>query len=198
MKTCKMGCGKMKSGGAATKPIKKMKSGGSAKLKGIINKNFPMSGTTGPISMKNGGFKKSLVKADNGIISKQTSTYGPKTIEETNMNDPMAYERGPRVTTPRQDADSYKPSLRQRIKNKTRKIGNEYRSVNQDKSKFEKILGPIIGAATLGAIGSKILKKEKKGGSVKTKKFAALAPPYDKATAADRIAGAKKNARKKR
>lgn len=37
----------------------------------------------------------------------------------------------------------------------------------------------------------------KKGGSVKAKKFAALAPPYDKATAADRIAGAKKNARKK-
>ena len=30
----------------------------------------------------------------------------------------------------------------------------------------------------------------KKGGSAK-KKFAALAPPYDKATAADRIAGAK-------
>jgi hypothetical protein len=37
--------------------------------------------------------------------------------------------------------------------------------------------------------------KKKSGGSVK--KFAALAPPYDKATAADRIAGAKKNARKK-
>jgi len=38
-------------------------------------------------------------------------------------------------------------------------------------------------------------RKYKSGGSVK--KFAALAPPYDKATAADRIAGAKKNARKK-
>ena len=38
---------------------------------------------------------------------------------------------------------------------------------------------------------------KKKGGSVKAKKFAALAPPYDKITAADRIAGAKKNARKK-
>lgn len=37
------------------------------------------------------------------------------------------------------------------------------------------------------------------GGATKTtkaKKFAALAPPYDKATAADRIAGAKKNKRK--
>lgn len=37
----------------------------------------------------------------------------------------------------------------------------------------------------------------KKGGVTKAKKFAALAPPYNKATAADRIAGAKKNSRKK-
>ena len=36
----------------------------------------------------------------------------------------------------------------------------------------------------------------KAGGTTKSK-FAALAPPYDKATAADRIAGAKKNSRKK-
>ena len=38
--------------------------------------------------------------------------------------------------------------------------------------------------------------KLKKGGTTKAKKFAALAPPYDKATAADRIAGAKKNKKK--
>ena len=37
----------------------------------------------------------------------------------------------------------------------------------------------------------------KKGGVTKAKKFAALAPPYNKATAADRIAGAKKNSKKK-
>lgn len=40
-------------------------------------------------------------------------------------------------------------------------------------------------------------KKYKAGGTTKAKKFAALAPPYNKITAADRIAGAKKNARKK-
>jgi hypothetical protein len=40
-------------------------------------------------------------------------------------------------------------------------------------------------------------KKMQTGGTTKAKKFAALAPPYNKATAADRIAGAKKNARKK-
>jgi hypothetical protein len=36
----------------------------------------------------------------------------------------------------------------------------------------------------------------RKGGATKATKFAALAPPYDKATAADRIAGAKKNKKK--
>lgn len=49
-----------------------------------------------------------------------------------------------------------------------------------------------------GTTGKKTAaKKYKAGGTTKAKKFAALAPPYNKATAADRIAGAKKNARKK-
>ena len=117
MKTCKMGCGKMKSGGAATKPIKKMKPGGVVTLKDIINKNFPMSGTTGPIMMKKGGSsslpicKGGKVRMPDGSCNKRETTF-------------------------------------------------------------------------------------KKGGAIK--KFAALAPPYDKATAADRIAGAKKNSRKKK
>ena len=38
----------------------------------------------------------------------------------------------------------------------------------------------------------------KKGGATKAAKFAALAPPYDKATFADRIAGAKKSVKKKK
>ena len=40
--------------------------------------------------------------------------------------------------------------------------------------------------------------KYKTGGATKTTKFAALAKPFNKATAADRIAGAKKNASKKK
>jgi hypothetical protein len=42
------------------------------------------------------------------------------------------------------------------------------------------------------------LKKGKVGGTVSGSKFAALAPPYNKATLADRIAGAKKKASKKK
>ena len=105
----------MKSGGAATKPIKKMKSGGAATLKDIINKNFPMSGTTGPIMMKKGG-SSSLPICKGGNVRMPDGSCGDR--------------------------------------------------------------------------------KFKSGGAIK--KFAALAPPYDKATAADRIAGAKKNARKKK
>jgi hypothetical protein len=44
---------------------------------------------------------------------------------------------------------------------------------------------------TPGNAGSITPSRWAKGGSTKAKKFAALAPPYNKATAADRIAGAK-------
>ena len=53
------------------------------------------------------------------------------------------------------------------------------RILAKSKRREEKNFKPISGGSF------------KKGGSVKAKKFAALAPPYDKATAADRIAGAK-------
>jgi hypothetical protein len=48
-------------------------------------------------------------------------------------------------------------------------------------------------------IAMKLAGREMKmGGATKATKFAALAPPFNKATAADRIAGAKKNMRKKK
>jgi len=54
-----------------------------------------------------------------------------------------------------------------------------------------------LGCAKCGGTmskGSKVtgIKTMKKGGATKATKFAALAPPYNKATFADRIAGAKK------
>ena len=77
-----MGCGKMKSGGAATKPIKKMKSGGAATLKDIINKNgVAMSGTTGPMMMKKGGSsslpicKGGKVRMPDGSCNKRETTF---------------------------------------------------------------------------------------------------------------------------
>ena len=57
---------------------------------------------------------------------------------------------------------------------------------------------PTLKPNFKGSMPTPTLKKSKVGGAVKATKFAALAPPYDKATAADRIAGAKKNTRKKK
>ena len=92
-----------------------------------------------------------------------------KTEQETNMDNPMAYGRGPRITTPREDANPDNSSLQKRKNNKKRQIVKDYQAVNQDKSKFEKIMGPVLGGAVLGVLGRGMLKKEKKGGSVKTK-----------------------------
>lgn len=52
----------------------------------------------------------------------------------------------------------------------------------------------FLEAASNMERGSKI---NRKGGTIKNKKFAALAPPYDKVTFADKIAGAKKRSKKK-
>jgi len=81
-----------------------------------------------------------------------------------------------------------------------------------DKSKGTNVNYNSAGTKTVvhtGADGKKYVKVRtndgktynkimKTGGATKATKFAALAPPYNKATAADRIAGAKKNVRKKK
>jgi hypothetical protein len=58
---------------------------------------------------------------------------------------------------------------------------------------------PYYGMGEEDMINNKMIPKPyKKGGATKAAKFAALAPPYNKATFADRIVGAKKNAKKKK
>jgi len=58
--------------------------------------------------------------------------------------------------------------------------------------------GNRVGKQTVHKTGGPVKTKMKVGGAAKATKFAALAKPFNKATAADRIAGAKKNARKKK
>jgi hypothetical protein len=77
--------------------------------------------------------------------------------------------------------------------------------VSSEKKRYDKSggnMGPIKVRKKVDPKAPKTKKNEgcfgagcsqmKKGGSTKTTKFAALAPPYNKATFADRIAGAKK------
>jgi len=121
MKTCKTGCGKMKSGGSVVKKVKKMAAGGQ--MYGI-----PQTGPTGPNyqgidTMKKGGVAKAKFGA----------------------------------TTP--------------------------------------VKASCKNGMVRGADGKCVMERPKfqKGGSAK---FKALAPPYDKATYADKIAGAKMNSKK--
>ena len=99
MKTCKMGCGKMKSGGTIKK-VKKMAKGGQALNKahgyakaamGGTNTEMgiygvPNAGPTGPNiqgvnTMKKGGAVRKLVKAQKGI-----STGGDRPTKESNRD----------------------------------------------------------------------------------------------------------------
>ena len=148
--------------------------------------------------------KKSLKKAKDGIemnddmINKAGSTGGykkPVTMASV-LNRPVNV---PSIES--QMSDSIKNNI-----NSANEIANK--TVNKNYSP------PAIQARTADSITNRpksntpvmdsLYPKQKKGGSVykkggatKATKFAALAPPYNKATAADRIVGAKKNAKKK-
>ena len=71
-------------------------------------------------------------------------------------------------------------------------ITNHIKQFTKNKKLIKKNTGGMYGIpqenmGTSGQYGF-----AKKGGATKATKFAALAPPYNKATFADRIAGAKK------
>lgn len=68
------------------------------------------------------------------------------------------------------------------------------KAIERAKPIAKKAMDKFAEAASKMERGSKM----KKGGSTKTKKFAALAPPYNKVTFADKIAGAKKGSKKKK
>ena len=86
-----------------------------------------------------------------------------------------------------------------RLARQEKRVYNKYTdaktSGNTEKS--DKLYDKLIDKQTK-SIKAGVNVQYKTGGTTKATKFAALAPPYDKATAADRIAGAKKNARKKK
>ena len=96
----------------------------------------------------------------------------------------------------RQKMLEYDKQFRQQYQNQINKRLLEKAQENTPSDDPKKIYrtGYFVPARKIGGATNSIYKA---GGTTKAKKFAALAPPYDKITAADRIAGAKKNARKK-
>jgi hypothetical protein len=77
------------------------------------------------------------------------------------------------------------------------KVKSTAKSVGKNKAAVMNTRNPKKPEAISGDTMSNYAMYKKGGMTSKAKKFAALAPPYNKITAADRIAGAKKNSRKK-
>jgi hypothetical protein len=142
-------------------------------------------------------FSKSLIKAQDGLtagpLDENTSKYldarypgkSNNPVLETNLKNDNErllrtsglredFNSGPMYT--KEDAETIKPDSAVYKKGPSYKKGGTHKMPN--------------GKVMLNS-------KMKMGGTTKATKFAALAPPFNKATAADRIAGAKKNAKKK-
>jgi hypothetical protein len=147
---------------------------------------------------RNKSFSKSLIKAQDGRIGPMTQQEAAQAAFASSQNNAMTSGEGPRVNSPapklgsgsipapdynRYRSRATKSPTRPGMENLTKEQQSEYSGVPvQDL--INKVMAPKP--------------PYKKGGTTKATKFAALAPPYNKATAADRIAGAKKNARKKK
>jgi hypothetical protein len=164
-----MSCGgsmkKMAVGGTTTKRIIKKSTGG---MYGIPQENLGTSGQYG--FAKKGGATKPLIKAQKGKIVKTSTPF------QNYMKTPgaIASDTTESFTGSR---NSSKPVLDKAYYD-TYYAGRENeRRTGNDKVKYD-------------ANGKRVYKK---GGATKAAKFAALAPPYDKATFADRIVGAKKS-----
>ena len=130
---------------------------------------------------------------------------GPRTNKNITSYKPSPYNNSSTI--------SYNPKTKENIKTPNSNVMNDPRfseameKTNEFYNK-EKNAGTLYNnkgfserkANSRPAKGSMNVFNEemKKGGATKAKKFAALAPPYNKATFADRIAGAKKNIRKKK
>jgi hypothetical protein len=195
MKTKCMSCGgsmkKMAVGGTTTKRIIKKSTGG---MYGIPQENLGTSGQYGfakkggstgthkmpngkvmlNSKMKKGGIK--LPKAQNGKSVTPFQNY-MKTPGAMVSDTSDVFTGNRNGLNPKLDAAYYDTYYAGR-KNERRE--------GADKIKYDS-KGNRIGKLTV----------HKTGGTTKATKFAALAPPYDKATFADRIVGAKKSAKKK-
>jgi hypothetical protein len=170
---------KMAVGGTTTKRIIKKSTGG---MYGIPQENLGTSGQYGFAKkggavkkMKTGGTAKPLIKAKNGKIVKTITPF------QNYMKTPgaIASDTSDVFTGNR---DGLNPKLDKAYYDTYYAGRKNERRTGNDKVKYD-------------ANGKRVYKK---GGATKAAKFAALAPPYDKATFADKIAGAKKNASSKK
>ena len=170
---------KMAVGGTTTKRIIKKSTGG---MYGIPQENLGTSGQYGFAKkggavkkMKTSGTVKPLMKAQKGKIVKTVTPFQnymktPGAIASDTTQSFTGSRDGSKPVLDKAYYDTYYAG-----KENERRTGN-------DKVKYD-------------ANGKRVYKK---GGATKAAKFAALAPPYNKATFADKIVGAKKSAGSKK
>jgi hypothetical protein len=201
MKTCKYGCGKMSEGGKVA-TIKKMKTGSNT-----ADPCFPLCLVDGKCKRcTSTRIGDALVKAGAAIFgtklgkdilkkrnSKKNQTAKTEAAQETVQEKRIGgatkkkYAMGG-ATLPMMGMPMYSSNPR----------SEQGRILKKGGSTTNRAVKPgCTGGMVKDASGKCVMERKFKAGGTVNKKFAALAPPYNKATAADRIAGAKKNARKK-
>ena len=199
MKTKCMSCGgsmkKMAIGGTTTKRIIKKSTGG---MYGIPQENMGTSGQYG-FGQKGGTVKKPLKKTR--IIDSKIPMKGPGAP----VYKPLLAKKGGAVKMP-----NGKVMLNSKMQNGGTTKADPY-GVSSEKKRYDKSrgnMGPTkivrkkVDPKAPKASKTRTIERDgtfemKTGGSTKATKFAALAPPYNKATFADKIVGAKKSAKKK-
>jgi hypothetical protein len=177
MKTCKYGCGgKMKEGGKVA-TMKKMKVGGAKPCGPMLCPDGNGSCINCPSGKKAGVIITAIASGMANALGgkKRQANEAAKKAAEEAANTPVA---------------KFTKKLDETLK--TKKRGGTVKKKYAMGGAANKANIPLITNNPRADQG-RILKA---GGAV-NKKFAALAPPYNKATFADRIAGAKKKAGKK-
>ena len=205
---------KMAVGGTTTKRIIKKSTGG---MYGIPQENLGTSGQYG-FAKKGGATKKyqkggNIIKAIKKVVKKITRPTLRKAQNGIEMDDNMMINKPGYSGGYSNGAVSKVPvtPVRPRIGNNS-DYNSPGKSGRPDSYERSKLGRPSMGKPTVEkwleakkkykyvepTSREKPVSGYKKGGATKAAKFAALAPPYNKATYADRIVGAKKNAKKKK
>ena len=182
MKTKCMSCGssmkKMAVGGTTTKRIIKKSTGG---MYGIPQENLGTSGQYG-FAQKGGVIKavKKVVKK----ITRPTLRKAQKGIQvnATSTNPALDYDKQMLAKQQYENMRIRSKEIEAKRKEEARtKMTNKFKTDSLNEYMRDNPITP-----------------KKKGGATKATKFAALAPPYNKATFADKIVGAKKSAGSKK
>ena len=212
MKTCKYGCGKMKDGGKVTAVKKMAKSGPGECPPGKCPKSI------GGKKVGCGPCGAGLIAGLAGSIGGSAAVAGKmiadaskkrKAVSEIKKANPgMTRKEARKKLNEPKEEKQYGGAKKKYQMGGSMIVGMPKYSNNPrtDAGRTLKNGGVTNRAVKPGCRGGMIKdasgncvneRKFKAGGSTTNKKFAALAPPYNKATFADKIAGAKKNSRKK-